>query len=488
MDAALPPPNQATALRNQVRRAVIWRSGSQFLAQLIQWGATFAVIRILSPADYGLFAMTQVVLLLLNMVNGYGLASALIRQPVVTDQQIRQLFGLLIAVNVTLAAAQALLAPVFAAYYRQPLVADLLRVQALLYLVTPFVALPQALLSRGLEFSAQAKINVGASLASAGMALTGALAGWGVWTLVAAPLTLFVVRGIGLTIAARAWMLPSFRFGGTGQFVRYGGLVAAGQLAALLWSQADVFIGGRVLSPHLLGIYSTSLFLVQIFVSKFVPPLNEVAFAAYARLQDDRPALARAFLQIARVVMVAGMPFYLGLAATAGPLVLTVLGPHWAETAPVVRVLALGMPFYTVYVLFSPATDAIGRPGVGTRNGFTAALLAPPLLLLAAQGGMLALAATWLLVFPTLLLIGARRSLPLLGIAPRALADAVLPPAAAAIGMALVVVIADSVLPPMPAPARLGVLVATGGLVYGAWLMLFARQSVRELIEIVRRR
>ena len=66
--------------------------------------------------------------------------------------------------------------------------------------------------------------------------------------------------------------------------------MAAGQLFWFLQSQADVFIAGRQFSAHDLGIYTTSLFLTQIFVSKFVPPLNEVAFSAYARIQHDRDA------------------------------------------------------------------------------------------------------------------------------------------------------------------------------------------------------
>src|SRR3546814_12003825 len=68
------------SLVDQVRHAVIWRSGSQILAQLVMWSSTFLVIRILSPADYGLFAMTQVVLVLLAMLDGYGLATGLNQQ------------------------------------------------------------------------------------------------------------------------------------------------------------------------------------------------------------------------------------------------------------------------------------------------------------------------------------------------------------------------------------------------------------------------
>ena len=74
---------------------------------------------------------------------------------------------------------QALLAPLAVGYYRQPIVADLLRVQALLYVTAPSIALPHALLSRGLEYPRQATAHVAALLVGGGTALAGALAGWG---------------------------------------------------------------------------------------------------------------------------------------------------------------------------------------------------------------------------------------------------------------------------------------------------------------------
>ena len=73
--------------------------------------------------------------------------------------------------------------------------------------------------------------------------------------------------------------------------------------------------------------------------------------------------------------MIAALPFYFGLAATAEPLVLTVLGEKWREAAPVVHLLALAMPFMTLQVLLQPACDACGRPGIGVRNGAVGALV-----------------------------------------------------------------------------------------------------------------
>ncbi|MFZ5793850.1 MAG: lipopolysaccharide biosynthesis protein [Sphingomonas sp.] len=489
MDALAESSNPpAESLSNQVRSAVIWRSGSQILAQIVQWASTLLVIRILDPHDYGLFAMTGVVLVFLNMLNGYGLASGLIQKAEITPRDIRQLFGMLLLLNGVLAAAQVfLLAPAAAAYYRQPIVAHLLQVQALLYLTTPFIALPYALLSRTLEFKLQARVNILASIASASAALAGAMAGLGVWTLVLAPLVLFSVRAIGMTIVAKSLVWPSFDFRGAGRLARYGGVMAVGQLFWFAQSQADVFIAGRHFTPHTLGIYTESLFLTQVFVSKFVPPLNEVAFSAYARIQHDRALVAAAFARSVRIIMIAALPFYFGLAATAEPLVLTVLGEKWREAAPVVHLLALAMPFMTLQVLLQPACDACGRPGIGVRNGAVGALVLTIAFVIGVRSGATGLATAWICAYPVYLGVSLWRSLPVIGTSPRAIADAIAPALLAALAMALVVTLVDEALPAMQAFPRLAILVAVGAGAYGGWLALFARGVVREMIAVVRK-
>lgn len=489
MESPTAPQNrESESLADQVRSAVIWRSGSQILAQMVQWGATFLVIRILAPADYGLFAMTQVVVLLLNMLNGYGLASGLIRQPNVTEREIRQLFGMILLVNLGLAVIQLILAPVAAAYYRQPIVGQMLQVQALIYATTPFMALAYALLSRSMDFRRQARVNILSSFASAGAALAGAMAGLGVWTLVIAPIVMFTVRAIGLTAAARSLMWPLFDFRGAGHLARYGSVMAVGQLLWFVESQMDVFIAGRVLDPHMLGIYTTSLFLTQIFVSKVVPPLNEVAFSAYARMQHDSSAIASAFARSIRVIMTAALPFYIGLAVTAEPIVMTMLGDKWAEAIPIVRILACAMPLLTIQVLLAPACDATGHPGISVRNGATGAVLLSAAYLIGIQWGVMGLAWSWLVAYPVYLSISLARTLPVIGVSADALGRSIQPPLIAAIAMGIGVMMIDSALPVLAPLLRLAILVSAGGAIYTGWLGIFSRPVITEIITIVRRR
>jgi O-antigen/teichoic acid export membrane protein len=479
--------NDSGGFAKRVRSAVFWRSGSQIVAQLVMWASTFLVIRLLDPSDYGLFAMTQLVLACMSLMNGYSFTGALVQSHEVDPHRVRQVFGMLILMNFSLAAAQFLLAPAAAAYFRAPIVADMLRVQSLLHLFTPFIMMPQALLSRAIDFRTQARVNLAAALLAALVAPTAAWLGFGVWTLVMAPMTLFGARAIGLAMIGRWWIWPSFRFAGAGATFGFGGAMLASELLWFVQSQADIFIAGRALDTHRLGIYTTALFLSQILVNKFVPALNEVAFPAYARLQADRAAVAWSFAKSVRIIMLAAMPFCIGLAITAEPLVLTMLGAKWVEAVPVVRLLGLAMPFVTLQILYAPATNALGRPRIAAYVSAAGALIMPVAFLIGVRHGPVGMAWAWLGGFPLLTLIASALSLPVIGVRPRDLLAALRPSAMAALIMAVTVVGIDALLPPVAPLPRLALLVATGALSYGLSLLLTARPVIDELTALLRR-
>lgn len=480
----------ANAFGSRVRSAVIWRSGSQIVAQIITWGSTLMVIRLLEPSDYGLFAMTQVVLAFLAFLNGWGFASALVQSDSVDPFRIRQAFGLLLLLNALLAAIQFFGAPVAAAYYGQPMIADLLRVQALMFLATPFIALPEVMMSRALDFRRQALVNLLAALAGAGTALGCALAGYGVWTLVYAPLAMFWTRAIGLTLVARLLVWPSFNFRGCGQIIGFGSAVLFSQLFWLVQSQSDIFIAGGRFEPHALGLYAEALFLAQIFMAKFVPPLNEVAFPAYARIKNDMTAVRWSFLKTVRLLMLVAAPFYCGLAVTAAPMVETVFGAKWLGMVPYIQIIALALMLMTVQILFAPLTNALGKPSLSMFTALSGAIVFPIAFLIGAQWGLIGMAWAWLIAAPLLLIVTARLSAPLIGISLWDVGRAMLPGLAPALVMAVGVGFTAQVIAPLElaAPVRLAALAALGGALYGALLWLLERDAIAEVIRLVLRR
>lgn len=478
-----------TGFGNRVRSAVFWRSGTQIISQLIAWAVTILVVRLLDPKHYGLLAMSQVVVAFLSFLNGYSFASALIRAESIDAHRIRQTFGLLILLNAGLALLQLICAPLAAAYFHQPLVAAMLRWQALIFLPVPFIALPSALLARGLDFKMQAITNLGAALAGAITSFACAFAGYGVWTLVAAPIVALSVRAAGLTVAARFWVWPSFDFRGAGDIIRFGTALVLAQFFWIIQSQADVTIAGRALNdPHGLGLYAEALFLTQIFTSKFLPPLNEVAFPSYAELAKLGGKVGDAFITAAKLIMALALPLYLGLAVVAQPLVAVLFGPKWLAMAPYTALLALAMPFWTLQIMFSPATNALGLPHIYARTNAAGAVILPICFLIGIQWGAQGLVLGWLVATPLLLIVTAALSLPAMQTHASAILRAILPSLLAAIAMAGGVHYALRAMHGLPNLTQLLAAVGLGALIYITLLFTFAHEALSELVMLVTQR
>jgi O-antigen/teichoic acid export membrane protein len=192
-------------------------------------------------------------------------------------------------------------------------------------------------------------------------------------------------------------------------------------------------------------------------------------------------------LKSVRLIMLVALPFYFGLAVTAGPLVLACLGPKWIAAAALVPILAMAMPMMTLQILFAPASNALGRPGMAVRTGLVGAALMPLAFLAGIQWGTAGLAWAWLAGMAALLAATIEMSLPVIGISRRALFLAVAPGLAASATMAGLVEVADALLGgEIGSGARLAALVAVGIAAYAALLLGFARPIVDEVLGLIR--
>jgi O-antigen/teichoic acid export membrane protein len=151
-------------------------------------------------------------------------------------------------------------------------------------------------------------------------------------------------------------------------------------------------------------------------------------------------------------------------------------------------VLALAMPFMTLQILFAPATNAMGRPGLALRTGIAGAIILPVAFVLGLSWGIEGLSFAWLGGMILLLGVTVFMSLPAIGVARSELAEAAMPGVAASAAMAALVAGLDALLPPMPPPAHLALLVLFGVAAYGGLLFVFARGAVDEAVAILRKK
>lgn len=225
-------------------------------------------------------------------------------------------------------------------------------------------------------------------------------------------------------------------------------------------------------------------------MAKFVPPLNEVAFPAYARIKHDGDAVRWSLLKTVRLLTLVAAPFYCGLAVTAAPMVETVFGTKWLGMVPYVQIIAPALMLMTVQILFAPLANALGKPSLAMFNALSGAILFPTAFLIGAQWGLIGMAWAWLVAAPLLLLITAYRTAPLIGVSVWEVGRAMLPGLTPALAMAVGVGLAAQLMAPLgiAAPLRLVALVALGVALYAGLLWLLERDAIAEVVRLVVRR
>lgn len=485
---AEPDAHDASGFATHVRTAVVWRWGAQVGAQIITWTSTFLVVRLLDPSDYGLFAMSQVVVTALAFLNGQSFATSIVQTDRLDDRRIGQVFGMLLFANGMLAAIQFLFASYAAAYFEEPLVAELLRVQAAIFLTIPFIALPSEWLARRLQFRKQGQVNIASAVVGALTALVLAWLGWGVWALIYAGLSIFVTRAAGLMFAAKLWVRPIFDPRGAWDLLTFGGTLTLCQLFWIIQSQSDVVVAGRFMDTHDLGLYTQALFLTLIVTGRFIPPINEVALAAYSQLHRAGQPLGPYFLKTARLVMMVSAPVYIGLALTSENAIMVLMGEKWTELIPIVAGLAIAMPAFALQLICSPVTNAMGRPRVYLFTSICGAIIFPAVFLWSVGAGAMGLVHAWWIGAPLLCAVTLAITLPRIAVSPIALFAALAPIALACAVMAAAVLGLQHVAPVSSPLFALALHAGAGAAAYAATFWLFYRGIVMETWAIVRNR
>ena len=87
------------SLRSQALSGLRWTVSVRLLSQLVTWVITLAVIRLLTPADYGLLAMATVFVAFLSMFSELGLGAAIVQKKDVDEGLLKRAFALILIVD-----------------------------------------------------------------------------------------------------------------------------------------------------------------------------------------------------------------------------------------------------------------------------------------------------------------------------------------------------------------------------------------------------
>lgn len=473
----------ATPFGHSLRSSIAWLGSTTVLWQLWSWFVTLFTARLLTPADYGVLALAESVLPYLTLIANLGITHWVVQARRIDPADEREAFSLSLLSGTAVTAAALALTPWISAFYGSPDLERAWRLLSLCFIMHGVSAVPLSLLRREMNFKLLGIGNLCVALLRSSLQLLLAYLGYGYMSLVLGILFAELAEAAWLFTARPVKPALVLRARHVRRILAFGVPATGAAVCGVVLATAPHMVIGKLFGVEALGYYAMAFYLSDLPLSKLNLVLRPIALSYWSKLQSSHAALRREFLRTVRGVMFVVFPIFVGVMLTAPEGVPLLLGPRWEPLVPALQLLC-------VVGLLRAAGDntsllflALGRPQIDLLIGIVnVALLPLAFFLFALRFGSDGIYAAWLTVYPALLLLTLFFAKRLTAVSVTAWFRNLLPPAAAAAGMAVLVLLADLALDARSGRLLLAVKIGVGVISYAALSLITGREQWRALI------
>ncbi len=329
-------------------------TSSQLAGYLLSLVVNIVLARLLTPDDFGTFALALSIESLFFILAGWGFSIAVIQ----TEKIDQTFFDTAWVLSLVLGCSVFIIVVIASFFLRSFYATEVLNIMVVLAVFE----IPQSLstcysasLERDLNYRGVSFVLVGSQLASIALALGLAAIGLGVWSLVGKSAVYSIGSLAGMQLLSPWKFRGRFKISTIKHLLGFGSnMLLASGLARLL-SMIQSFIVGTILGTAALGYFTMAIGLSQLGAIVASSALNNVSMAFFARLQTSGKQgrayemvnyfLVRAFLVVTIVFLLLGEE-----------ITVLLYGDKWNMAGKILRILS----FYAfTYVLYGNARQLL---------------------------------------------------------------------------------------------------------------------------------
>lgn len=473
-------------LDNVFVRGMAWTAAVKWLTQVVTWGMTIVVARMLAPSDYGLVGMAAIYINLFTLFSEFGIGTAVVTLQDLTEDQVSQLNTLSLLLGLLGFIISAAMAIPLGKFFHAPALPSVVMVLSGGFIVSGIRTVPYSLLQKELRFKLLAVIEGLQGIVQALVTLVLAFLGFGYWALVFGILS-FSITPTGLVLIWRRQSFAFPKFSSIRKAIVYSRRILIGRLCWASYDNSDFVIAGRVLGAASLGAYTLAWTLAHTPLEKLTSLVNRVTPSLFATIQTDYEALRRYLRNITGVMALIIFPATIGMALVAPEFVPLVLGSKWSGVVLPLELLALHALLRSNVLLLAPLLNVIGEERLVMWNSIIAMIVLPISFYIGSHWGTAGIAAGWVLIYPVLQLPLFVRIFRRIKLPASEYLRALWPALSGCVLMATsieVLKLASSAL--WPLYARLATEILVGIAVYGTALLLFHLNYLRGILQFIK--
>jgi len=380
--AAKPAADQA--IGHHMVRGAAWMIGMRWLMRGIGLLNIIVLARVLSPDDFGVMAMSAVVVELLMMLGDTNVDIALIRDKHVpraiydSAWTVQALCGFAVAALVVLAAHP------LVAYYDDPRVETVMYILALRPAILGLENVGVAEFRKSLDFAKEFRYGLWRrlSLSFIGLALALTLQNY-LALAIAAPLSAIIAVVFSFTMSTyrpRPQLSHARFVWGASRWL------ILQNVAQTALERTDEFVIGGVTASANVGTYYIAAQVAPMPTRELAWPVERALMPTYAKISTDPQALGASVLAVMGLMGTICFAAGLGIMSVAEDFVLTVFGAEWQAAVPFFRWLAIFGIFAALGRPLMPLFYALKRERLYAILSLCQVAVMVPILVIAAHG------------------------------------------------------------------------------------------------------
>ena len=350
------------SLRRDVTRGIFWVAVAQFSGKLVAFIVQVILARILVPADFGLVALAYLALDSLHLFAEMGFTSALIYRKDRVQEASYTVFSMVIVAGLVLSVLGVAVSPLIASFFKEPRVTPVLRVLSMTILLASFGQVPISLLAKETDFRKRFVPMVVPGLVSGLVSVTCALAGLGVWSLVAGRVADALITSVAAYLVCNWRPRLTFDRHLAREMFDYAKHIIGSQLLIFGITNVDNTFVGRILGPAGLGVYNLAYNLSNLPATQITRIVGQVMFPAFSKIRDDGAAMRRVFFETMRYVSMLSVPVSVGFIVFAGDFIYILYGEKWMAAVAPLQLLGVYGLIRSVAANMGNVFKAGGRP------------------------------------------------------------------------------------------------------------------------------
>lgn len=355
---------------SSVRKSLFVQLADSYVGLVLQIISAAIIARLLSPTEIGIFAVAAVLFSMASQFRDFGLGEYLIQEKELTNKKIRAAFAGNVIVSWTMATLLVSASWRVGDFYRQPGVGEIMRLQAVNFLIVPFGAVTMAYFRRELAYKPIFIASLAANLVSFAVAVGSAFSGLSYMSMAWSSLA-----GLVVTVAVSMWFRPAGfprwpALQGLLEVIHFSkhamGIYFFGQIGR----SAPEAVIGKALDMASVAFFSRANGLMEIFNRTVLRAALPICLPYFAKSARAGESTVPGYLQATQLLTGAGWPFFFVIGILSFSTIRLLYGQQWADAVGLAQILCLVAAIELPYWLAKEVIIAVGRIGQANRMQF----------------------------------------------------------------------------------------------------------------------